>query len=102
MTSANPAQPSRASGYGRASALLRVATLIVFVCAVVLVATLVFSGGSGYRYTLKFENVSLMVPGNLVMVGGHPVGSIKAIELSEDIQAAMEVELDEELREGST
>jgi ABC-type transporter Mla subunit MlaD len=44
---------------------------------VILVATLVFSGGSGYRYTLNFENVSLMVPGNLVMVGGHPVGSIK-------------------------
>ena len=77
-------------------------TLVVFVCAVVLVATLVFSGGSGYKYTLNFENVSLMVPGNLVMVGGHPVGSIKSIELTEDNQAAMEVELDDPLREGSS
>jgi len=77
-------------------------TLVVFVCAVVLVATLVFSGGSGYRYTLKFENVSLVVPGNQVMVGGHPVGSVKSIKLSDENQAAMEVELDEPLREGSS
>jgi phospholipid/cholesterol/gamma-HCH transport system substrate-binding protein len=74
----------------------------VFVCAVVLVAFLVFSGGSGYKYTLKFENVSLIVPGNLVMVGGHPVGSVTSIELSDDNQAAMDVELDDPLREGST
>jgi len=77
-------------------------TLVVFVCAVVLVATLVFSGGSGYRYTLKFENVSLIVPGNQVMVGGHPVGSVKSIKLSDENQAAMAVELDEPLREGSS
>ena len=77
-------------------------TLVVFVCAVVLVATLVFSGGSGYKYTLRFENVSLMVPGNLVMVGGHPVGSVTSIKLTDDNQAAMEVELDEQLREGSS
>lgn len=77
-------------------------TLVVFVCAVVLVATLVFSGSSGYKYTLRFENVSLMVPGNLVMVGGHPVGSVKSIELTDDNQAAMEVELEDQLREGSS
>lgn len=63
---------------------------------------LIFSGGSGYRYTLKFENVSLLVPGNLVMVGGHQVGSIDSIKLSDENLAEMEVELDEEMREGST
>ncbi len=63
---------------------------------------LIFSGGSGYRYTLKFENVSLLVPGNLVMVGGHQVGSIDSIKLSDDNLAEMEVEFDEELREGAT
>ena len=68
----------------------------------VLVATLIFCGGSGYKYTLKFENVSLLVPGNLVMVGGHPVGSIDSIKLSDDNLAEMEVELDEQLREGAT
>lgn len=74
----------------------------MFVCGVILVATLIFSGGSGYRYTLKFENVSLLVPGNLVMVGGHSVGSVESIKLSDDNLAEMEVELDEEVREGAT
>ena len=68
----------------------------------ILVAFLIFSGGSGYRYTLKFENVSLLVPGNLVMVGGHQVGSIDSIKLSDDNLAEMEVEFDEPLREGAT
>ena len=82
--------------------MLRVVTLGVLVCAVILVASLIFSGGSGYKYTLKFENVSLIVPGNLVTVGGHPVGSVTSVELSDDNLAAMEVELDDQLREGST
>ncbi len=68
----------------------------------ILVATLIFSGGSGYKYTLKFENVSLLVPGNLVLVGGHPVGSVESIKLSDDNLAEMEVELDEQIREGAT
>ena len=63
---------------------------------------LIFSGGSGYKYTLKFENVSLLVPGNQVMVGGHPVGSVDSIKLSDDNLAEMEVELDREVREGAT
>jgi phospholipid/cholesterol/gamma-HCH transport system substrate-binding protein len=77
-------------------------TLGILVCAVVLVASLIFSGSSGYRYTLKFENVSLIVPGNLVMVGGHPVGSVTSVKLSDDNLAEMGVELDDQLREGST
>ncbi len=67
----------------------------MLVCAVVLVASLIFRGGSGYEYTLKFENVSLIVPGNLVMVGGHPVGSVKSVGLSPDNLAEMEIELDD-------
>jgi len=74
----------------------------VLVCAVVLLASLIFRGGTGYEYTLKFENVSLIVPGNLVMVGGHPVGSVTSIGLTPDNQAEMGVELDEPLREGAT
>jgi len=74
----------------------------VLVCAVVLLASLIFRGGTGYEYTLKFENVSLIVPGNLVMVGGHPVGSVTSIGLTPDNRAEMGVELDEPLREGAT
>lgn len=74
----------------------------MLVCAVVLLASLIFRGGTGYEYTLKFENVSLIVPGNLVMVGGHPVGSVTSIGLTPDNRAEMGVELDEPLREGAT
>ncbi|MFM9078077.1 MAG: MlaD family protein [Solirubrobacterales bacterium] len=82
--------------------MLRFSILGVFVCAVVLLAVLIFSGSSGYRYKLHFENVSLIVPGNLIMVGGHPVGSVTDIGLTEDSMAEMEVELDEPLHEGSS
>ncbi len=63
---------------------------------------LIFSGGSGYKYKLQFENASLIVPGNLVMVGGHPVGSVSGISLTEDSMAEMEVELEEPIHEGSS
>jgi phospholipid/cholesterol/gamma-HCH transport system substrate-binding protein len=82
--------------------VLRVVTLGVLVCAAVLVASLIFRGGSGYEYKLKFENVSLIVPGNLIMVGGHPVGSVQSVGLSPENLAEMGIELDEPLREGAT
>ena len=102
MTPANPAESGGATVSSRSSTLLRVAILGAFACAVVLLALLIFSGGSGYKYKLQFENASLIVPGNLVMVGGHPVGSVSGISLTEDSMAEMEVELDEPIHEGST
>lgn len=82
--------------------MLRVVTLGVLVCAIVLVASLIFGGSSGHKYTLKFQNASQIVSGNLVMVGGHPIGSVNSVGLSEDNQAEMEIEVDEPLREGTT
>lgn len=82
--------------------MLRVVTLGLLVCAVVLVAALVFNSKGGYRYTLEFQNAAGIVPRNLVMVGGHPVGSVKSVELSEDNRARMEIELDEPIHEGTT
>jgi phospholipid/cholesterol/gamma-HCH transport system substrate-binding protein len=102
LTPANPAESGGATVSSRSSTLLRVVILGVFACAVVLLALLIFSGGSGYKYKLQFENASLIVPGNLVMVGGHPVGSVDGISLTEDSMAEMEVELDEPIHEGST
>ena len=102
MTPANPAESGGATVSSRSSTLLRVAILGVFASAVVLLAVLIFSGGSGYKYKLQFENASLIVPGNLVMVGGHPVGSVSGISLTEDSMAEMEVELEEPIHEGSS
>lgn len=82
--------------------MLRVVTLGLLVCAVVFVAFVVFSGNGGHRYTLDFQNAAGIVSGNLVMVGGHPVGSVDSVELSDDNRARMEVELDDPIREGTT
>ena len=40
--------------------MLRVVTLGVLVCAIVLVASLIFGGGSGHQYKLKFQNAGLI------------------------------------------
>ncbi len=82
--------------------MLRVVTLGVLVCAIVLVASLIFGGESGHKYTLKFQNASQIVSGNLVMVGGHPIGSVNSVGLADDNMAEMEIEVDEPLREGTS
>lgn len=82
--------------------MLRVVTLGVLVCAIVLVATLIFGGGGGHKYTLNFQNAGLIVPGNQVMVGGHPIGSVNSVGLAENNMAEMEIEVDEPLREGTS
>ena len=82
--------------------MVRAATLIVLACAVVLLGILIFSGSDTYRYKVQFENASLIVPGNLVMIGGHPVGSVTDYKLNEDNLVEMNVEVDEPLRDGSS
>ncbi|MBK5232456.1 MAG: MCE family protein [Thermoleophilia bacterium] len=82
--------------------MLRVVTLGVLVCAIVLVASLIFGGDSGHKYTLKFQNAGLIVPGNQVLVGGHAIGTVKSVGLSEDNEAAIGIETDDALREGTT
>lgn len=82
--------------------MLRVVTLGLLVCAVVLVAALVFNSNGGVRYTLEFQNAAGIVPRNQVMVGGHPVGTVNSVELSENNRARMEIELDEPIHEGTS
>jgi len=102
LTTGNPANPEDTAGGGRASVLARVATFVVLGCAVVLLGMLIFSGGEGYRYKVQFENASLIVPGNLVMVGGHKTGSVKSYKLTDDNLVEMEIEVEEPLRDGSS
>jgi len=82
--------------------VLRVVTLGVLVCAIVFVASLIFGGDSGHKYTLKFQTAGSIVPGNLVMVGGHPIGKVNAVELTDDNLVATTVTVDEPLHEQST
>jgi phospholipid/cholesterol/gamma-HCH transport system substrate-binding protein len=61
------------------------------VLVVLLVAFLMFGGGSGYTVTATFENAGQIVKGNFVEVAGRPVGKVKSIELDENAQAKIKM-----------
>jgi phospholipid/cholesterol/gamma-HCH transport system substrate-binding protein len=70
--------------------------------AVIALAVVYLSGSSGHKYTLVFQNAAQLVPDNQVLVGGSPVGSVESIELSDDNLAEVNVEVEQELHEGTT
>lgn len=70
--------------------------------AVIVLAIIFFSGNGGHKYTLVFQNAGQLVPDNQVLIGGSPVGSVESIDLTDDNLAAVHVEVDQQLHEGST
>jgi phospholipid/cholesterol/gamma-HCH transport system substrate-binding protein len=70
--------------------------------AVIVLAVVFFSGGGGHKYTLVFQNAGQLVPDNQVLIGGSPVGSVESIGLTDDNLAEVDVEVDQELHEGTT
>jgi phospholipid/cholesterol/gamma-HCH transport system substrate-binding protein len=80
----------------------RIAVIAALAVAVILLAVILFSGGGGRKYTLVFQNAGQLVPDNQVLIGGSPVGSVESIDLSDDNLAEVNVEVDQELHEGTT
>jgi phospholipid/cholesterol/gamma-HCH transport system substrate-binding protein len=76
-----------------------VAALLV---VVVVLAIVLFSGGGGHKYTFVFDNAGQLVPDNQVMVGGSPVGTVESIGLTDNDLAEVNVEVSQQLHEGST
>ena len=70
--------------------------------AIVLVLILFLGNGSSHTYRMLFETGGQLVPGNQVLVGGHPIGTIEDITLTDDWQADVTVSVDQELHEGTT
>lgn len=64
---------------------------------VLIVAYLLFSGGGSARYYLFFKNGSLLVRGDEVQVGGVPVGTVKNIELTSNLQPRVTIEVESSL-----
>jgi phospholipid/cholesterol/gamma-HCH transport system substrate-binding protein len=91
--------PAKARGVtpARIAAVAGLAALVVVLAYVVL-----FSGGGGHRYSLVFQNASQLVPENQVLIGGHPVGSVESIDLTENNLAKVTVSVEQELHEGTT
>ena len=80
----------------------RVTALGALLAAIALVLILFLGNGSSHTYRMLFETGGQLVPGNQVLVGGHPIGSIEDITLTDDWQADVTVSVDEELHEGTT
>jgi len=74
------------------------------IAAVALLALVLFGGGGGYTVKAKFINAGQLVIGNPVQTGGTPIGSVKGIKITDDGQAEIEFEVEDEhspLRRGT-
>jgi phospholipid/cholesterol/gamma-HCH transport system substrate-binding protein len=80
---------------GRGSGGARAITIVAIALAVVVLAFVLFSGGSAYHVRLMLVNASQLVPGNDVKVGGIPVGSIDSIHLADNGFARVDVSIDD-------
>jgi phospholipid/cholesterol/gamma-HCH transport system substrate-binding protein len=80
----------------------RIVAIVALSVAVIVLAIIFFSGSGGHKYTLVFQNAGQLVPDNQVLVGGSPVGSVDSIDLTDDNLAAIHIEVDQQLHEGTT
>jgi phospholipid/cholesterol/gamma-HCH transport system substrate-binding protein len=90
------------SAPSRGTTPARIAAIGALAVVVIVLAVVLFSGGGGHKYTLLFQNAGQLVPDNQVLIGGSPVGTVSSIELSPDNLAEVNVELEQELHEGTT
>jgi phospholipid/cholesterol/gamma-HCH transport system substrate-binding protein len=85
--------------------IARGAAIGSLIAAVIAVGVLMFGGGGGTEYKVRLQNAGQLVTGNQVQIGGKGAGKIKDIELTDDNQAEITFNLDEEfapLHEGTT
>jgi phospholipid/cholesterol/gamma-HCH transport system substrate-binding protein len=78
------------------TAARRAVAIAAVASAAVLVLVLLVGGGSAYSVKLHLQNASQLVKGNLVQVSGEKVGTVKSIRLTDDGQAEVRVEIDDD------
>jgi phospholipid/cholesterol/gamma-HCH transport system substrate-binding protein len=88
-----PRKPAR-SARGRYGRPLAVGALAL---VVLIVAYIVFAGGSGATYKLEFNEADQLVRGDQVQVGGVPVGTVKSLELTHDFKAIVTIHVNSSL-----
>jgi phospholipid/cholesterol/gamma-HCH transport system substrate-binding protein len=84
------------SEFGRLAAI---GALVLVVITILYL--LFFSGGDGTKYRLTMETGGQLVPGNQVLIGGVPVGSIDEVELNDNGQAEVTITVDRPLHKGT-
>lgn len=82
--------PGESRGWARAVALVA-----LLVGVVIAIAQLAISDDE-YSLTAQFANASALVPGNQVVIGARPVGTVDDIRLAPDGQANVTLSVDEE------
>jgi len=83
----------------------RIAAIVALGVAAVVVALLLFRGGSTYEITAEFTNASQLVKGSQVVVAGVPTGTVSDIALGDHGQALVTFSVDSPyapLRQGTT
>ncbi|HEX2071873.1 MAG TPA: MlaD family protein [Thermoleophilaceae bacterium] len=99
-TVGQPASAVTASrGPGRLIAAIAIAIALLALLAIWV------TRDDAHEYKLVFDNAGQMVKGDLVRIGGTPVGEVNAIELTDDGQAELTVSVAEEyapLHSGTT
>lgn len=73
----------------------RLAAIVAVAIAAVAVVMMLTGSEDEYQVTAEFQNASQLVPGNQVMVGGTPAGSVSEIELGPTGQALVTFTVDE-------
>ncbi len=99
---AKPLGEEKSSAPSRGVTPARIAVLGALAIAVIALAIVLFGGGGGHKYTLVFQNAGQLVPDNQVLIGGSPVGTVESIELSDNNLAEVNIEVSQELHEGTT
>ena len=72
----------------------RIVAGIALVLAVGLAAVYLVWPSSDYHVRARFQAANQMIAGNLVMIGGHKVGLVKNVELTDDGQAELELAIE--------
>src|SRR6476620_2687714 len=78
------------------SGIGRIAAVAAVVAAAVLVGVLLFGGGGGYTVKAYFINGNQLVKGNQVELNGTPIGSVKALDITPNGQAAVTLKIHSE------
>jgi phospholipid/cholesterol/gamma-HCH transport system substrate-binding protein len=92
-------------GEGEGHSAGRVAAVAALLIAALATAAFSFGGGEDYRVTAQFNNASALIPGNQVVVGARPVGSVEEVRLAPDGAANVTFSVDAPfapLRRGTT
>jgi phospholipid/cholesterol/gamma-HCH transport system substrate-binding protein len=79
-----------------------IVAIVAIAVGAVLALGVLLGGGDGHSYKLLFENGGQLVPGNEVLVGGQPIGSVDELTLTDEAQAEVKITVDEPLHEGTT